>query len=326
MSRLDSAGLGKQVALGTKKTTMDYFFPTESVDPGINREELTKEETTGHKFPTDLEYGTRFFEVSMQGGARLASLPRILAPFLGDPTSTVPGGGVTSKKHSFNPVGKVLPPHSILVNRTDPNPAITELFWDAIGNELTLSVEANGFLDFDAAFIAKEVDRAQGEPSATFDLTQRFPFHTVTAFVSINGAAEVAISLASFELSYTNNVDTDQAVLGSRSLFKVQEGNVDADVTFTTKDNLNAHYLRAMLDATPDNVKIRLLATGAIIEGIIPASVEIIVYRCQYTDAPAGIDAGDTLDEIEVSARAAYDATASKFVDVNVTNAVATYP
>lgn len=325
MSRLDSAGIGRQVAAGTKKTVMDYFFPVESADPGISREELTKEETTGHKFPTDLEYGSRFFEVGATGGARLASLPRLLAGFFGDPTTTVPGGGVTSKKHAFDPVGKVLQPHSILVNRTDPSPAITDLFWDAIGSELTLGVEGNGFLDFDATWIAKEVDRTQGEPSPTFDMTQRFPFHTVTAFVSINGAAEVAIALSSFELSYNNNVDTDQVVLGSRSLYKVKEGNVDADVTFTTKDALQAHYLRAMLDATPDNVKIRLLATGAIIEAAIPASVEIIVYRCQYTDAPAGIDAGDTLDEIEVSARAAYDVTASKFVDVNVTNAVASY-
>lgn len=325
MSRLDVAGLAKQTAWGTKKTAMDYFMPVESVDVNLNREELTKEETTGTKFPTDLEYGTRFWGVTVAGAARLASLPRVLAPFLGPSTPVTPGGGIASKKHQFNPVGKVLDPHSLLVNRTDPNPAITELFYDGIGDELTLSVEANDYVNYEGAYIFKEVDRAQPEPSATLDLSERYAFHKVQAFISINGAAEVAINLSRFELTYSNNVDTDQAVLGSRSLYKVQEGNVDADISFTTKDTLNAHFLRAVLDTNPDNVKIRLLATGAIIEAAINSAIEIIVYRTQYTEAPAGIDAGDTLDEIEISARAAYDATATKFVDVNVTNMVAAY-
>lgn len=325
MSRLDVAGLAKQTAWGTKKTTMDYFMPVESVDINLNREELTKEETTGTKFPTDLEYGSRFWGVTASGAARLASLPRVLAPFLGPSTPVTPGGGTASKKHQFNPVGKTLDPHSMLVNRTDPNPAITELFYDGIGDQLTVSIEANDYINYEGAYIFKEVDRTQPEPSATLDLSERYAFHKVQAFISINGAAEVAINLARFELTYNNNVDTDQAVLGSRSLFKVQEGNVDADISFTTKDTLQTHFLRAVLDTNPDNVKIRLLATGAIIEAAITSAVEIIVYRTQYTEAPAGIDAGDTLDEIEISARAAYDATSSKFVDVNVTNMVAAY-
>lgn len=325
MSRLDTVGLAKQASgFGTKTTVMEYFLPVETADPDMNQDEMTVEETTGSKFPTDVEYGLRFFEVGFAGAWRVASLPRILSGFMGAPTTTTPGGGTTSRLHTFNPLGKTLVPHSVLVNRTDPSPAITDLFWDAVGNELTLSAAVNEFGRFEAAYVAKELDDAQAEPTPTLDLGRRSPFHAITAFISVNGAAEVALPISDFSLTYSNNVDTDQGVLGQRTLWKVQEGNVDGTLDFTCKDTLSAHYRRALL-AAPDNVKVRLVATGPILEGAIAQKVEIIAYRGQYTAAPAGIDAGDTLDDVAVSMRLALDTTANKFVEVLVTNAVATY-
>lgn len=326
MSRLDTVSLAKQAAMGTKQTVMEYTVPVESCEPRLQRTEMTAEETDGTKFPTDLEYGSRFFEVPMVGKARVTSIPRVLSGFLGAPTTiAAPGGTGTAKKHQFDPVGKTLVPHSIDVARRDPNPVINDLYWDAIGNELSLGVAPNDWIEFNAGWIARDLDQAQSAPVVTHDLSRRLAFHTFQAFISVNGAGEVALPLGSFSLRYSNNVATDQPQLGSRSLYKVQEGNVTADVTFAVKSTLSAHYRRAVQDADPDAVKIRLLATGPLIEGTASYSIELIVYRCQYLDAPAPVNAGNTLDDLTVTARAAYDITNTKFVDVNVVNNVASY-
>lgn len=326
MSRLDTVSLAKQAAMGTKQTVMEYTMPVESCEPRLQRTEMTVEETDGTKFPTDLEYGTRFWEVPFQGKARVSSLPRILSAYFGAPTTVAaPGGTGTAKKHQFDPVGKTLVPHSIDVARRDPNPVINDLYWDAIGNDLTFSIAPNDWIAYEASMIARDNDQAQAAPTVTTDMSRRLAFHSVQAFISVNGAGEVALPLGSFSMAYSNNVDTDQAQLGSRSLFKVQEGNVTCETTFVVRSTLLTHYRRAIQDADPDNVKIRLLATGPIIEGTAAYSIEAILYRLQYLDAPAPVNADDTLDEVTVTARAAQDFTANKFVDLNVINNVASY-
>jgi hypothetical protein len=327
VSRLDKVALAKQSAMGTKTTVMEYVVPVESSDPKLNRTEMTREETDGTKFPTDLEYGARFWEVPLSGAARLNSLPRLLSGFMGAPTTILaPGGVSTSKKHQFDPWGKTLVPHSMEVDRLDPKPnPIADRFWDCIGNDLTLSIAPNDWIAFDASYVAKERDAAITPTAVAVDLSRRFAFHAFTAFISVNGAAEVALPLEAFSVTYSNNVSSDQVQLGSRSLFKVQEGNVGATIAFTPKSTLDAHYARATLDGDPDNCKIRLIATGAVIDGTAVQTLELIAYRAQYTDAPAPVAAGSTLDGLAVAARCAGDFTLSKFLDVNVINAVAAY-
>lgn len=327
MSRLDKVALAKQSAMGTKMTVMEYVVPIESSEPNLSRTEMTREETDGTKFPTDLEYGARFWEVPMSGACRLNNLPRLLSGFLGAPTTILaPGGISTSKKHQFDPWGKTLVPHSIEVDRLDPKPnPIADRFWDCIGNELTLSVAPNDWIAFDASWVAKERDPAITPTAVAVDLSRRFAFHTMLAFISVNGAAEVAMPIENFSVTYTNNVATDQVQLGSRSLYKVQEGNVGATIAFTPKSTLDSHYARATLDGDPDNCKIRLIATGAIIDGTAVQTIELIAYRAHYTAAPAPAAAGSTLDGLAVAARLAGDFTLSKFLDVNVINGVASY-
>lgn len=324
MSRVDSVGMAKQAAFGTKQTTMEYFVPVESADPNLNRETMEVEETVGHRFPTDIDYGTEFWEASMSGKARLSSLPRMLSGFMGAPTTSATAEA-TAKQHLFNPVAaSSIVPHSILFNRSDPSTAITDLLWDAYGNSLSLGVAVNEFLNFEATYVGKSNDDARPEPTVTLDTSPRVNFDEVTAFISVNGAAEVAAPLSSFSLNYSNNFETDNFVLGARTLYALNEGNASADVSFTVKDTLSTHYRRALL-ADPANVKIRLLGTGALIGTGISYVFEVTVYRCHYLTAPAAISAAERLTGIEVSARAAYDTTASKFVDVRVINTVASY-
>lgn len=337
MSRLDSAGIAKQTGsgaggLGTKQTTMEYFVAVEGAERGPSIERMTVEETLGHPFPTDQDTGTRYYEPGLNGKARGASLPRLLSPFLGDPVTTTPdgAGAPTARNHNFDPVARPTPRAvSLLLNNDDPfqydGAAITDLYWDAIGNELTLEVEPNNWVTFDAGFVAKEVDEAAARPSPTADLTRRFGFYECKVYTSINGAGETEAPVGSFGFDYALNVPTDTFVLGSAALFRIRPGNRDATVRFMPRTNMAAWYRRATQLADQDDCKIRLEALGPVIGGTVRHKIEIIAHRCHVQEAPVDIDAGETLEGVEVTARAAYNATDSKFVEANIVNTVTTY-
>ena len=338
MSRFDSVGLAKQTGsgaggLGTKNTTMEYFVPSESGSPGPNREQMEREETVGHRFPTEMQLGSRFFEPSFTGACRGGSLPRLLSGFLGDPLTTTPDAAAapSARNHNFDPVARpTLRAHSILMNRTDPSPAITDLYWDALGQELSLSIDPNDWIAFEAAYVAREIDDTLAEPSVTFDATRRFAFYECKCYISVAGGAETEIKVANWGLTYNNGVPTDQLVLGSRSLYRIQEGNANAEVTFTPKGetaspNRLLDFYRRLLADDPEELKIRLEALGPVIGGAVRHKVEVIVHACREIDAPADISAADLLTDIEVTARAEYKASTGKFVEGNVVNTVGTY-
>lgn len=337
MSRLDSAGIAKQSGagsggLGTKQTVMEYSLAVESAERGPSIERMTAEETLGHPFPTDQDTGTRYYEPSLSGRARSASFPRLLSPFLGIPLTTTPdaGGAPTARNHNFDPVARPTPQAvSLLLNNDDPfvydGAALTDLYWDAIGADLSVEVEPNSWIGYDAGFVAKEVDEAQPRPTPTVDLTRRFAFYECKAYLSINGAAEAEIPVGSFGLDYTLNVPTDTFVLGSAALYRIRPGNRDATVRFVPRTNIAAWFRRAVALGDQDDLKIRLEALGPTIAAAIKHKIEFIAHRCHVQEAPVDIDAGETLEGVEVSARCAYDATATKFVEANVVNTVASY-
>lgn len=129
-------------------------------------------------------------------------------------------------------------------------------------------------------------------------------------------------------MSFNNNVDADFVVLGSLAPYNIQEGNADAEFRFSPVDiasePLLTHYRRALLN-DPDSVKLRMVAEGAIISGATKWALEVIAYKLEYLEAPAGIDPGEVLKDIEVVARAAYSPSDSKFVVVKVTNNTTSY-
>ena len=328
MSRVDSVDIARQTAKGTPNLVMGYFPPVESAGAPQQREAMEIEETLGHRFPSGAEYGTRYFESPWSGAVRVDSFPRILSAFLGNPVSSQPDapGAPTVYSHLFDPAAAGAEPEwvSLLINRTDPDTAITDLLKDARGNELTITVEPNGYLKFDASFVALDVDQTRPEPVATRDSSQRFTFDKATVFMSVNGGAEVAIPVSSWSSTYSNNLVTDLAVLGSRVLFDLPYGNASCEAKFAPRSGLSEHYRRAMLD-DPESVKLRLLVEGAIAEGTSKFEFEHTVHLAQYIEAPAEITAGENLTGIEVSTRAAFDDAAGKFVTYRVQNKVADY-
>lgn len=82
------------------------------------------------------------------------------------------------------------------MNRTDPvNGAITDLVYDALGNELTIGVEANGFASYEASLLGLNNDNARPEPTVTLDTSTRFTFDTAKVYISVNGGAEEEIKV-----------------------------------------------------------------------------------------------------------------------------------
>jgi hypothetical protein len=323
--RKDSLGLAKQVDLATEQTVMEYFPPVTDVTVTPQEQTMTIEETTGTEFPTGLEYGTNFYVVDAKGACRYSSLPRIISAHMGPPVTTSPDnvGAPTARKHAFDAANAPVP-HSLLVSRVDPNPTIVDLIYGCLGNTLTLIVDPNGFMQFESSLIGMSNDQVQPAPTVTLDASKRVKFYDAKAYFTVNGGAENEFKCAGFNLAYNTNIDTDEAILGTQSLYTIQNQNKDAEVGFTVRDLLSAHY-RRRLSSVPDSVKIRLTANGIIIGATTAFQVEVIIYACEYIDAPAAVSAQNRLKSIPVKARAKLDPVSGKFITVSVINTVTAY-
>lgn len=327
MSRLDALGIAKQSAFGTKQTTMEYFPPETSVDPGQSRETLTLEETIGSRFPTGLAYGTRYFPIGVQGALRPASLPRIKSAFMGAPT-TVAGtaGDVGSYVHTFDPtLSNTELFHSLFAVRKDPSTPIVDLFYDALGNDFEETYAPNAYVVGSWNFIALALDDTQSAPSVSRDTSKRWVFDQVVVYVNIAGGGEAAVKCAAASIQYSNNLDTDEAILGSKKLYALPLGNADATFSFSPRESLNTYYREALKD-TPDTNSARIVATGSAIGTTSKFfTVETIIPAFEITDAPAPIDASQVLKMVQVSGRVKLDDITGKFVTQKITNDVAAY-
>ena len=253
-------GLARQDAgKGDKTTTMEYFVPVESAGITTNRETLEIQETTGTRFPIGIDYGTRYFEIPLSGAPRVASLPRILSAFLGQPVSATAGA---HKAHTFDPTlaGKIAEWHSIFAVRNDPNPPIVDLFYDCRGT-VALNIAPNDYLRFDATFFGLHLDDAAAAPVPTTDMTNRKKFSEANVAISVDGGTTFNDQVsAGWGITYNNNLDTDEAMLGSRDLYALPEGNVDLEVRFSPRESMNTFY-RQYLQADPSQIAVKLTAT-----------------------------------------------------------------
>lgn len=328
MSRSDSFGIAAQEDWGDPEDTMEFFIPVETVDVNHNPESIEVEETTGTRFPARMERGTRYGEITVSGPVRVESVGRLLYATIGVPTSD--STDAPAIVHTFDPagVGIVPKPVSLLVARVDPSPTpIVDLFYDCLVNELTISVEPNGYLSYAASFISRDYIE-DAAPSTTYDFSERFPFHRLNAYIDLEDAAEAEIPLGSWSMTYSNNIPTDVFVLGQRTLWEVVEDNASMETSFMPRTAMDEHHRRALAD-TPEAVKLRLEAIGANIgSGSVPDGsyrFEVIQHLLEYVDAPASINAAERMRGIEVTARGAYNDDAGKFVEVIVENETAGY-
>jgi hypothetical protein len=328
MSRLDIVGIAKQSALGTKQTTMEQFPPEVSMDPTVNRTQVQIDETLGSRFPSGQDNGTKYYDLKMSGALRPTSLPRIKSGFMGAPVTTAfTAGDAGSYQHVFDPtLGGAAPvAHSIFAVRKDPSPAIVDLFFDAIGNSFTETYAPNAYVMGEWDWIALDLDGTQSAPSPSRDTSPRFKFDQVAVYVNLNGAGEAAVKCAEASVAYNNNLDVDEAVLGSRKLYALPVGNADCQITFSPREALNSYY-RENLKDDPTTSSLRIVATGPAIAATSKFyTVETVVSAFEITDAPATIDAATVLKMVQVTARCKLDDVTGKFVTQKITNSTATY-
>lgn len=319
----DVFGLAKQADLATEQTVMEFFAGIESADTGYNPQRISQDETTGSRFPEGSELGGEYWAPTAAGPIRYGSIPRILSCFWGAPVTTAPDNVLapTGKKHAFESGAPLA--HTLLMAREDPNPSIVDALVGCLGNDLTLDFAQNAFGKWNGSWFAVSLDSAQPDPVVVRDVTKRIASPKVKAYISVNGGGETEIKIGSWSLNYSNGIKPDDFILGQTDLFNLEEENATASVKFSVRQTLSTHYRRALLQ-TPDLVKIRLTATGALIGGAVSYTFEVIVNACEYITAPAALSAASRLKMIDIEA-AAKIAADGKFVSANVINEVASY-
>jgi hypothetical protein len=162
--------------------------------------------------------------------------------------------------------------------------------------------------------------------TVTKDVSKRFTYVQTAANLSITGVGSLApVALSEFEFNWNNNIVDDLGQLGSTELTSTPEGDVECTTGFTVVQNsqLSAHYERALLEI-PDDVTLRLTATGPVIEASIYNEFEVTIYKAHYREASGGdISAGDTTRALSITARPILDEapTPDKSMDVRFRNA-----
>jgi hypothetical protein len=315
-------GVAKQSDLVTKNTTMAFFPQVSTAKLGLERAIVKMDETNGSRMASAIAYGSGYAKGEIEGAVRPASFPIFLASALGAPTSDAGTGTPKAYTHVFDPtVTPTLRPLSIMQVNNDTVPAAVDLFYGCVTDELSVSAKVDEYLMFKAAVFGLGVDQGQSAPAVTRDTSARFTALQIAAQIGVNGAALAAVKVSEFNVSIKNNVGTDCKVLGSSALVDLPGGNVEVEVEFTIVGTaaMLEHYRRAMA-ATPDDVAVKLVATGAVISGANANSVTIDIKRMQYTEAPLDINAKDVATSIQIKGTACADATTGKLVIVTVMN------
>lgn len=322
MGKRDFIGVGMQSALGTPNFVPTHFPPIMKESLSIDRESMKAEETSGTRAQLAADYGTRSFAGDVEGLVRPSSFPLFCMNALGAATVTSPAAGVT--KHAFDPttISSLVP---LTLFTVDQSNGIVDAYTDVLTDELKLSIEPNGYLTWASKMIALGMDGTKIAPSATRDSSKRFHFGDVLAQISVNGGALTTIRLAAYELTIKNGLKIDDAfVLGSLYANDYDFGDLEAEVKFTVRGDVSAHYRRLLLD-DPDAVRLVTNITGVDVTAGNPSGVLIDLKQLQYTDAPNEIDAGDTTKAIEITADVVLDEALNKVLTIDVTNGVASY-
>lgn len=332
MSKADYIAIGLQrvgaTYIKTARATPDYAPPISGEDITMNREVLEADETIGARAPVAQEYGGRIFSGGINFFARAKSSPIFASLAFGDPTSTLVASATTSRDHVFDPLDTGIVPNqgTLWIVRADPSPRIATQLVGAKGGEFNLAVEANGYLGGSLGVSGARLVTDAAEPTLTAaerDPGKKWSFALSDLQIGVNGVALAPIQVTQFSLTYNNNLVEDLFVLGDVEVDDIPVGNITAETTFTPTRNLNDHYKRQFADS-PDDLHLSLLAQNpAILEDLATDTheeLEIDIKRAHVQDAPANVNAAETLRSVQVTASPVYDDVTSQLLLVRFRN------
>lgn len=211
-------------------------------------------------------------------------------------------------------------PLSAWTKARDSGLNIRNLYTGAKGDQLTITAEVDEYVKYELEMLAKHHDEAPPPDIAmTVDMSRRFSSTAVTAEMSVAGGPLTPTKLREFELEYQNNLDDDDKALGAEEHEDFPLGDVEAEVTFTSKSDIEAHHRRAFKN-DPERVRLLLRAVGAKIAGSHNTELGVDLKSLQTVEAPVPLDGGNTLKDVEVTARPVLDEDTGGFIEVYLVN------
>lgn len=323
MSKADFVGValnpGKEQKVAPDGPTVFPPLTSEGIEPDIAV--LEHVATIGTRAPERQKRGGRAYAGDLEGGARPHSLGVLLTMAFGEPVTTQPDAtnAPTVYRHRWNPlaVGAAPVAGTVWTVNVDEDPADPAVWivdeYMAVGlNEFAMNVEQNDYLLFTAGIAALRNVEGGVPPVAVRDSTELWSFDEVGAEISIPSVSAGAyqdIALYSFGTTYSNAMTgQDQFRLGSKEPVRWRPGNIESTVSFTAAEEIEAHYRRAIADR-PELVRMRLTANGQELYGggadpltALYESLSVEFKGMEYTTGNVPIDAGETMESIEVEA------------------------
>lgn len=330
MARSDRVGWGPQMDEDTATAVLAFSAPVNSFEKDVDQEELNYVETTGNRAPSDQEEGGRTYPLTMQGAARPRSFGSILSHFFGQPDSSQPDAvaSPTVWEHSTDPLGAVVRPvPTSFWAKTDTSrirgevPYMLDKFAGAIGNSLQINAAVNGYLVYNAGYAARTWIPDPPLPAFTQEAVRRWPFHEIYVEMAVGNDVLARIATKEWGFSFSNNLVMDEYILGQLDVDSLPLGDITGQVTFRPTRNIIGHARRA-LAVTPEDFKLKLVAESKVlIPGTTrPYKFELALERVQSMSAPVNIGAGDTLRDVEVSARYVFNEATGKLLTTKLQN------
>lgn len=327
MSRRDEFGFGLQADMETAATVFPFSPPITEGNLLPDREELDIEETMGTRAPGPQEYGGYIFDGDIEFALRPNSIGGLFSMFWGEPTSAQPDAATspTIWEHEWDPLVADPVFGTVITKANDPDPKIVNKFIGCLGNELTLSVEANDYLLGEGNLLARQlVPDPNPEPSLTREALPKWVFTDVSILLgvpSVNGGVPQVIKCKEWELEYSNDLVNDEFILGTPLVDSIPLGDIELNAMFRPTRDIHGHNRRA-LATTPELISLTLRAVGRLIGATTHRyTLEIELGALETVDADVELNGGETLRDVEVNCRAILNETTGKLLTATVKNA-----
>lgn len=277
--------------------------------------------------------------------AFVEELGRPLILNLGDYAVATPGGGTTSKEHTFKPLDPSVTRQGKAVTYAETTgPGYNVLMPRAVADGFTLRGDGKGILTMDFGLQgAGKIDPASsvtwsgGTPTVTTPTDRTKFFNTQMGLVATpsgEGAVTYGCRYRSFEINYRQTLlseagykpgcadfltpgDPTSGMIRSAHEFDKQMLDFSFDVDMATGSP------ELVLVQNQKNINIVLTATGGIIEAAIAKKLTITIPVAHYTTTKP--TTGDGIYRFTINGSAFFDYATSKLFEVKLVNSVATY-
>lgn len=326
MSRKDEFGFGLQADLETANSTVVFSPPVLSGGLSPDREEMEISETMGSRAPSAQEYGGYVFDGDVEAACRPNSIGGIFSMFWGEPTSSQPAAVAAPSiwEHEWDPLIGDPVFGTIVTKANDPDPVIVNKFIGCLGNTLSINVAANEYLTYSANMAARQIILdPDPSPSMTREALPKWTFTDVNVLLGVAGATPEVIKCKEWGIEFTNNLVTDEFILGTPLVDSIPLGDIDMSATFRPTRDISGHN-RRWLKTNPELIQLVLQVSGRIIGATTHRySLNIDIGAIETVEADVPLDGSETLRDVEVNCRCILNEDTGELLIAKLKNAYA---